>query len=62
MKSQAVQRLSHRGGKAGGRYYVLSEFRGQFFEPRGMIDGGADDGEVEPILRPDVAVGDFAQM
>src|SRR4029077_12177752 len=62
MQSQALQRLGHRRGKTGRGNHGPSKFRGELFEPGGMIDGGTDDREVEPGPGAGVAVSDFAQM
>src|SRR5262249_40652933 len=39
---------------------VAAEFLAQRLETAGLVDGGADGGEVEPVGGADVAVGDLA--
>jgi len=55
--------MSYRGGGETCRNnHISSQVRGELLESRGMIDGRADHGEVEPALCADIAVGDFAQV
>src|SRR5258707_10183134 len=50
------------GGEISGDQHPLMEFLGQFLQPRGAIDGGADDGEIKARWRTDIAIGDLADM
>ncbi|KAI1694823.1 hypothetical protein Ddc_21781 [Ditylenchus destructor] len=45
-----------------GEKHVAPSLLGQCFQPRGNIDGGADDGEIEAGFRTDIAVHDITDM
>src|SRR5688500_15617368 len=62
-RDEAGAVLRARGGGEGGReqHHLVGRaaHRG---DARRLVDGGADDGEVEPVLAADVAVEDLADM
>jgi hypothetical protein len=62
VRTKARQRRIGGRREAGRSDDEETELRGDLFEAGGMIDGGADNGEIKPIGRADVAIVNLAEM
>ena len=54
--------MGSRRGKIAGNNHDSVEFRTELFEAAGLVDGGTDYSEVEPLGRANIPVVDFSQM
>src|SRR6185437_2995340 len=61
-RDQALPRRAARCREGGREEDVLVGRAAHRGDPAGFVDGGADDGEVEPVLAADIAVEDLADM
>src|SRR5712692_3005055 len=54
--------VAQRGGEFGGDQEIAAEHLAQQLDPRDLVDGRADDGEIEAIDRADIAVEHLAEV
>ena len=62
MRSSEVEAIANRLGKRRRSQHGMPKLLGQSLQPRRLVDGAADDGEVQPLVGADIAVHHFSDV